>query len=197
MTRDDELRRAVLIVASLNLAFFAVEFAVALSIRSVSLFADSADFFEDAAVNFLIAAAIGWSATRRAQVGMLLSGILLLPAVAFLWALWMQFSAPTPPAPIALSLTGLAALGVNLGCAFLLARFRNDGGSLAKAAFLSARNDALANIGIIMAGLVTLIWWSVWPDIIIGLAIAALNIDAAREVWRAARQDQQSATARS
>jgi Co/Zn/Cd efflux system component len=49
---DDGLRRAIWIVALLNLAYFGVEFAVALSIGSVSLFADSVDFFEDAAVNF-------------------------------------------------------------------------------------------------------------------------------------------------
>ena len=63
------LRRAVLIVALLNLAYFGVEFAVALRIGSVSLFADSADFFEDAAVNFLIVAALGWSAARRRARG--------------------------------------------------------------------------------------------------------------------------------
>jgi Co/Zn/Cd efflux system component len=46
-------------VAALNLAYFGVEFAVALKIGSVSLFADSVDFLEDAAVNFLITVALG------------------------------------------------------------------------------------------------------------------------------------------
>ena len=104
------LRRAVLIVALLNLAYFGVEFAVARRIGSVWLFADSADFFEDAAVNFLIVAALGWSAARRARVGMLLSAILLAPAIAFLWTLWHKLSAPLPPDAIALSATGLGAL---------------------------------------------------------------------------------------
>jgi Co/Zn/Cd efflux system component len=38
------LRRAVGLVAALNLTYFGVEFAVALAIGSVSLFADSIDF---------------------------------------------------------------------------------------------------------------------------------------------------------
>jgi Co/Zn/Cd efflux system component len=38
-----QLRTAVAIVAALNLAYFGVEFAVALAIGSVSLFADSVD----------------------------------------------------------------------------------------------------------------------------------------------------------
>jgi Co/Zn/Cd efflux system component len=150
------LRRAVLIVALLNLAYFGIEFAVALSIGSVSLLADSADFFEDAAVNFLIVVALGWSATHRAQVGMLLSAILLLPALAFLWTLWQKFSAPIPPEAIPLTVTGVGALIINLVSAFLIASHRHHGGSLAKAAFLSARNDALANVAIIIAGIVTL-----------------------------------------
>jgi len=60
--------------------------------------------------------------------------------------------------------------------------------SLTRAAFLSARNDALANVAIVAAGLVTaFLWRSAWPDLIVGLAIAAMNADAARDVWAAAR----------
>ena len=78
------LRRVVLIVALLNLAYFGVEFAVALHIGSVSLFADSVDFLEDASVNLLIVLALGWSLQARAKVGMALAGILLIPALALL-----------------------------------------------------------------------------------------------------------------
>lgn len=192
-TTDQQLRAAVRLVVLLNLAYFGVEFAAALAIGSVSLLADSVDFLEDAAVNLLIFAAIGWSATRRAKVGMLLSAILLAPALAFLWTLWQKFSSPVPPDAIALSAVGLGALAVNLTCAFLLARFRAHSGSLTKAAFLSARNDAFANIAIIAAGLITIPTRSIWPDIIVGLAIAAMNIDAARTVWNAARDEHRAA----
>ena len=186
----DALRRAVLIVALLNLAYFGIEFVVAIRIGSVSLFADSVDFLEDASVNLLIFFALAWAATMRARVGMVLAGILLVPALALLWALWGKFTHPVPPEPFALSVTGVGALAVNLSCAFLLARFRAHSGSLTRAAFLSARNDAIANVAIIGAGLVTAyLWPSVWPDVIVGLAIAAMNIDAAREVWDAAREE--------
>ncbi len=65
------LRRAVQMVALLNLAYFGVEFGVALAIGSVSLFADSIDFLEDAAVNGLILIALNWNPDRRSLVGML------------------------------------------------------------------------------------------------------------------------------
>jgi Co/Zn/Cd efflux system component len=70
---DSALRRTTGLVGLLNLGYFGIEFAVALAIGSVSLFADSVDFLEDASVNFLILAALGWSTRRRAKIGMLLA----------------------------------------------------------------------------------------------------------------------------
>lgn len=187
---NEPLRRVVAVVALLNLAYFAVEFTVALVIGSVSLFADSIDFLEDASINLLIFTALGWGAARRARVGMLLAGILLVPGLATLWTAWDKLMKPVAPEPFALSLTGAGALAVNATCAALLARYRAEGGSLTRAAFLSARNDACANIAIIAAGLFTAtVWASAWPDIIVGLGIACLNFDAAREVWDAARKE--------
>jgi Co/Zn/Cd efflux system component len=183
------LRKVVILVAVLNLAYFGVEFAVALAIDSVSLFADSVDFLEDASVNFLIAIALGWSATSRARVGMALAGILFIPGLATLWTAWEKFLVPMPPAPFSLSLAGGGALVVNLSCALMLVQFRTHSGSLTRAAFLSARNDVLANVAIIAAGFVTAYTLSGWPDLIVGLGIAAMNADAAREVWNTARQE--------
>jgi Co/Zn/Cd efflux system component len=188
------LRQTVLLVAALNLAYFGVEFAVALAIGSVSLFADSVDFLEDASINILIAVGLGWSALNRSRLGMALAAILLVPALATLWTAWQKFAAPVPPAPLPLTLTGAGALAVNLTCALLLVRFRSHSGSLTRAAFLSARNDAFANIAIVLAGLVTAVTLSVWPDLIVGLGIAALNADAARDVLAAARKERAEAT---
>lgn len=182
-------------VAALNLGFFGIEFAVALAIASVALFADSIDFLEDAAVNLLILLGLGWSAVARARLGMLLALVLLVPGIATLWTAWRQFFHPAPPAALALSITGLAAMAVNLTCAVWLARFRESGGSLARAAFLSARNDVLANAGIVGAGLVTAATASAWPDLVVGLAIAAMNADAAVEVFSAARREARAARA--
>jgi Co/Zn/Cd efflux system component len=193
---DAALRRIVLVVALLNLAYFGIEFAVALAIGSVSLFADSVDFLEDASVNILIVTALAWSAVSRARVGMALSLILLLPAIATIWTAWDKFNLPVVPDPVPLSLTGAGALAVNATCALLLARFRGRSGSLTRAAFLSARNDVLANLAIIGAGLTTaLLWRSAWPDLIVGAGIAIMNADAARDVWAAARAEHIAAKA--
>lgn len=180
-------------VAWLNLSYFFVEVAVALTIASVALLADGIDFLEDACLNFLILLGLGWSLRARAQLGMCLAGLLLAPGLATLWMAWHKFQTLAAPAPLALSLTGAGALIVNLGCAFLLVRFRTERGSLTRAAFLSARNDAVANLAIIGAGLLTLVWPSAWPDLLVGSGIAALNLSAAHQVWTTARAEHREA----
>ena len=193
---DNSLRRVVRLVAILNLAYFGIEFAVAQVIGSVSLFADSIDFLEDTSVNVLILVALAWTARNRARIGMALAGILLVPGIATLWTAWEKFNTPIAPDPVLLSLTGLGALAVNLSCALMLTRYRRHSGSLTRAAFLSARNDTVANTAIIAAGVVTaFLWASAWPDLIVGLGIAAMNADAAREVWQAAREEHKTAEA--
>jgi len=187
------LRRAVGWVAALNLAYFGIEFSVAIAIASVSLFADSIDFLEDASINLLIFVALSWTIRTRSLVGMGLAAILLIPGIATAWTAWQQFTTLIPPEPLRMSLTGLGALAVNLTCTLLLLRARNRGGSLGKAAFLSARNDVLANVAIIIAGLMTAATASAWPDLIVGLGILLMNLDAAREVFAAAQEERRSA----
>lgn len=187
------LRRAVAVVAAANLAYFFVEFAVARSIGSVSLFADSVDFLEDTAINVLILIGLGWSTRARSRLGMGLAAVLLIPAAAFLWTAWHKLASPIAPDASMLSITGLGALLVNVACAMLLVRFRHHSGSLTRAAFLSARNDALANVAIVAAGLVTIAWPSAWPDLVVGVGVAIMNADAAKAVWKAARDEGRSA----
>src|SRR5487761_2578197 len=196
MTTDAEadlmnrtVRRVVLAVALLNLAYFGVEFTVAVRISSVSLFADAVDFLEDASVNLLILVALDWSTRNRARLGKVLAIILLLPALGALWALWGKLTLPVVPAPVPLSLTGLGAMAINLGCALMLARIRHHAGSITRAAFLSARNDVIANVAIVAAGLLTAWTASIWPDVVVGIGIGIMNADAAREVWQAAHEE--------
>jgi Co/Zn/Cd efflux system component len=182
-----DLRRTVAAVAALNGLAFGGEVAVALAIGSVALLADSLDFLEDASINLLILLGLGWGAAARARLGRVLALVILVPGLGALWMAWQKLQDPVAPDPLALTLTAGAALLVNFLAALLIARHRHAGGALTRAAFLSARNDVLANALVILAGLVTaFLWRSGWPDLLVGLLIAAINAGAAREVWEAA-----------
>lgn len=183
------LRRAVLIVAGLNLAYFFVEFIVALSAGSVSLLADSVDFLEDTSINILIFIALGWPLAHRALAGKAMALILLGPAAIATWTAIQRFSDPVAPEVAPLVLASLGAIVVNGTSAWVLANVRHAGGSLSRAAFLSARNDILVNVAIIAMGVVTLWTQSGWPDLILGTLIICLAAQAAWEVWQVSEEE--------
>ncbi|WP_462418431.1 cation transporter [Kytococcus sp. Marseille-QA3725] len=189
------LRRIVLTVAGLNLAYFFVEAAVALSIGSVSLLADSADFLEDTAVNLLIFLALGWPLARRALAGKVMAGIILVPALAAAWGAFREASDPAAPDVLSLVLTAGGAVVVNGICALLLMRVRHHGGSMTAAAFLTARNDVLVNLAIITMGVLTAWVGNGWPDLVLGVFIILLNVGAAKEVWEVATEERLAAKA--
>ena len=180
----DSIRKVVRFVAIANLSYFCVEFFFAQKIGSVSLFADSIDFLEDASVNILIFMAIGWSLAARVRLSKFLALLLLVPAISVILSIIHKVNNPSVPDAISLTSVALGALIVNSVCALLLVKFRGAKQSLVLAAYLSARNDALANIAIIIAGVITMYWVSAIPDLLVGVAIGALNADAAYKVWK-------------
>ena len=180
----NSIRNVVRVVAIANLSYFLVEFFFAVRIGSVSLFADSIDFLEDASVNILIFIGLGWSLVARKILSRFFALLLMIPAVSVIISTVYKINNPSAPSGAVISFVAFGALIVNFTCAFLLAKFRQTQQSLVLAAYLSARNDALANMAVITAGVTTMLWVSPIPDLIVGISIGMLNADAAVKVWR-------------
>ncbi|WP_297554399.1 cation transporter [uncultured Actinomyces sp.] len=186
---DTRARRIVAWVAILNLIGFIIELIVASIIGSAALFADAADFLEDFLINMLVLTALGWSVASRRKASYGLAGLILIPAVAaFGTAIWKMVSGE-PPEPLALSATAILAMLINLASALLLLQLRKHETALVRGAWLAARNDVLANLLILAAGIVTLFWFSPWPDITVGIVIGIINLSAAAEVFEQARAE--------
>lgn len=192
---EHRLRRAVLVVAILNLAYFFVEFSVALVAGSVSLLADSVDFLEDTAVNLLIFIALGWQLARRAAMGKVMAVIILGPAAVAGWEAIRRFADPVAPDVLPVVLASIGAIAVNGTSAWLLVSVRHHGGSLSSAAFLSARNDVVVNLAVIAMAVITLWTASGWPDLILGCVIILLALHAAYEVWEVSEEERLAAKA--
>lgn len=187
------LRRTVLLVAILNLSYFFVEFTVALTAGSVSLLADSVDFLEDTSINLLIFVALGWPLAKRAAMGKLMAVVILGPASVAAWQAVQRFSDPVAPDVVPVVLASLGAVAVNATSAWLLVRVSHHGGSLSRAAFLSARNDVVVNVAIIVMAAITLWTTSGWPDLVLGCVIIGLALHAAHEVWEASEEERLAA----
>lgn len=186
---SEPLKSIVARVAILNLSYFAIEFYFAQRFNSVALFSDSLDFLEDASVNILIFLSFSLAVIWRARLSYIFAFLLLLPGCSFLYNALQQIAKPITPNGDGMSIVGLGALCVNIYCAIILNKFKEIKGGLAKAAYFSARNDAIANILIIIAGIVTLFWLSAIPDLIVGSMIFLMNADSARAILKAANRE--------
>jgi Co/Zn/Cd efflux system component len=82
---------------------------------------------------------------------------------------------------------GALALAANALCLALLWRRRADDLNM-RSAWLCSRNDVAANLGVPAAAGGVAATGSAWPDVAIGLAIAALFAGSAVDVLRAARR---------
>ena len=186
---SEPLKSIVARVAILNLSYFAIEFYFAQRFNSVALFSDSLDFLEDASVNILIFLSFSLAVIWRARLSYIFAFLLLLPGCSFLYNALQQISNPITPNGDGMSIVGLGALCVNIYCAIILNKFKEIKGGLAKAAYFSARNDAIANVLIIIAGIVTLFWLSAIPDLVVGSMIFLMNADSARAILKAANRE--------
>lgn len=167
----------------LNAAMFVVELLAGWWAQSTGLIADSLDMFADATVYGVALLAVG-QAARRQKSAARLSGWLQL-ALAAGALLEVIRRAATGSAPEAPAMVGIAtlALAVNLACVALLARHR-EGALHMRASWIFSTNDALANLGVILAGALVAWTGSPLPDLLIGLAIALLVAHGARRILR-------------
>jgi Co/Zn/Cd efflux system component len=187
------IRRAVLTVALLNFSYFFVELAVAIASGSISLLADSVDFLEDTAINLLIFIALGWTLANRALMGKAMAIVILLPALFAGLEAIQRFGGPEAPDVLSVVLVTVGAILVNGTSAWIVTRVRRHGGSLTRAAFLSARNDVLVGIAIIVMAVITAWTGSGWPDLILGCGIILLALHAAHEVWEVSEEERLAA----
>jgi Co/Zn/Cd efflux system component len=176
--RPTGYRRALLIAASLNMAMVVIELGAAFYANSLALFADAVDFYEDAMTCLMAVALIGFGYRARAFFGALLALMMIVPSLWIAWKAVEQLLYGVAPVPLPMGLAGLLALAVNLYCAKLLMPHRT-GDSAHRSVWLASRADAIANASIVVAAGVTAWTGSIWPDVIVGIGIAAINIQAA------------------
>ena len=186
--RDPAYRRALWIVVLLNLGFGLIEIVGGFLADSQALKADALDFIGDGSISLLGLIALGWTAPARSQIA-LAQGIFLatLGVGVIALALWRAMNAVAPEAEL-MGAIGIVALIVNVTAALVLARFRT-GDANVTAIWLFSRNDAIANVAVVVAA--ALVGWTgaAWPDLAVAGVIALLFLHSAYEIVRNARRE--------
>jgi cation diffusion facilitator family transporter len=179
---DPAYRRALWIVVILNLGFGLVELVAGFLANSQALKADSLDFLGDGSITLVGLLALAWSKQIRARVALTQGWFLAVLGLGVIaTAIWRAFNAVPPEADI-MGGIGVAALAVNIAAALALVRFRKTGDANARAIWLFSRNDALANVAVIIAAGLVAWFHSAWPDLIVASAIAPLFLHSAWEI---------------
>ena len=182
ITRDPAYRRALSIVVVLNLGFGVIEVIGGFLARSQALKADALDFIGDGSITLVGLVALGWAQQTRTRVALAQGWFLAALGIGVIaTAIWRTTNAIPPEADL-MGGIGVVALGVNIAAALALRRFREWGDANAKAIWLFSRNDALANIAVIIAA--GLVAWlnSAWPDLIVAGIIALLFLHSAWDI---------------
>ena len=176
------------IVLGINAVMFVVELTAGLLGNSISLVADSLDMLGDAMVYGFSLYVVARSATMKARAA-LLKGIIMAAFGFFvLGQAIYRIAYPQLPVFETIGAIGLLALAGNGTCFFRVWRGRADG-SKVSSVWLCSRNDIIANVSVLFAAVGVWFTRSGWPDILIGLALAALFLRSALHVLRGARNE--------
>jgi Co/Zn/Cd efflux system component len=180
-------RRVLHIVLWLNSLMFVAEFGFGIAAHSTALLADSVDMVGDAIVYGFSLYAIARGTVWHARVALLKGLIMAAFGIGVLVEVMHKIVAGIVPSSEVMSVVGFVALAANAFCLLLLSRHRDDDINM-RSAWLCSRNDVIANASVLLAAGGVALSCSGWPDILIGLAIAALFGNSAIGVIRDARR---------
>jgi len=173
------------IVLAINAVMFLVELTAGLIGGSVSLVADSLDMLGDAMVYGFSIYVVARGARMKAKAALFKGGIMAAFGLFVLGQAVYKIVFPHVPVFEAIGVIGLLALAANGICFLLLWRHRSDDINMSSV-WLCSRNDIVANVSVLFAAAGVWLTHSGWPDILVGLALAALFLRSALFVLRGA-----------
>ncbi len=184
-------KKVLWVALVVNLGMFIVEVASGLKAGSVSLLADSLDFFGDAANYAVSLFVLGMALSIRAKAALVKGATLGIFGVGVLAYTAYRLWTGQVPEPLTMGVVAVLALVANVAVALMLYKWR-EGDSNVQSVWLCSRNDAIGNVAVVAAA--GLVAWtgSAWPDLAVAVLMATLGITAAgtiiTQAWRELNQ---------
>lgn len=181
------------IVLAINAVMFLIELTAGLLAGSVSLIADSLDMLGDALVYGFSIYVVARGARMKAKAALLKGGIMAAFGLFVFGQAVYKMVVPLVPVFEAIGIIGVLALAANSLCLLLLWRHRADDINMSSV-WLCSRNDIIANVSVLCAAVGVWLTGSGWPDILVGLGLAALFLRSALFVLRGAKKELRAIT---
>ena len=188
LTVETEAQQRVLRIAlALNATMFIVGLIAGLLGQSSSLIADALDMLADASAYAIALGAVGRSARFKAGAATLSGSLLLLLGVMVLLDVGRRTLLGSEPESAVMMAVAFVSLLVNATVLRMLRRYR-EGEVHLRATWIFTRVDVIANIGVILSGLLVLLTGSRFPDLVVGGAIGVYVVKEAIEILSEARE---------
>jgi len=180
-------RRTLWTLLAINGAMFLIEAVTGYVADAAGLVADSLDMLADASVYAIVLLAVGRSLRLQARAATV-SGVLQIAlGVGAMLDVARRFVYGSEPVSALMIGMGLVALAANVTCLILIAKHR-EGGVHMRASFIFSANDVIANVGVIVSGVLVSVLDSRLPDLVAGAAIAVVVVRGGLEILGEARE---------
>lgn len=182
-TEDSDKKEAGALkwLLAINAVMFFAEMIGGWLAQSTGLIADSLDMFADAAVYGLALYAVGRSVRMKLRAAHLSGWLQLVLAFGALTEVLRRFIFGSEPVSMLIICFGFVALAANVTCLALIARNRDKGAHM-QASWIFSANDVIANLGVILSGVLVAWSGSRYPDLAIGLIIGLIVLNGARRI---------------
>ena len=175
--------RTLWVLLAINALMFVIEIVAGWWADSVGLISDGVDMFADAAVYGVALYAVGRDTRHKVSAAKLAGILQLLLALAALGEVSRRAFTGSFPEELTMVGISLLALAANITCLALISRHRHSGVHM-RASYIFSANDVLANLGVIVAGVLVALTGSPIPDWAIGTLIGILVLVGAFRILR-------------
>lgn len=188
----DKLEKKTLIVLlSINAFMFVTELILGWLAESTGLIADSLDMLADAAVYGLSLYAVGKGILHQARAAQVSGFLQIILGLGVLFEVLRRLMFGSEPQSTLIISVGAVALLANIICLVLISKHR-EGGVHMRASWIFSTNDVIANLGVIVSGVLVAIIGSRFPDLIVGTIISLIVVLGGIKILQDAKETRES-----
>lgn len=186
--KDQEQKAVLYWLLGINAVMFIIEMSVGLLADSTALIADSLDMLADAVVYGVGIYAVGKTIVHKANAAKVSGYFQLALGLLILVDIARRATFGSEPESMLMMGMGGVALIANVICLAIIRKQKN-GEVHMRASWIFSANDVIANMGVILAGVMVYLFDTRWPDLVIGFIVSIVVLRGAVLILKDARQE--------
>ena len=184
-------KKTLILLLSINAIMFVTELVSGWLAQSTGLIADSLDMFADAAVYEISLFAVGKGVLHQAKAAQVSGFLQVLLGMGVLFEVLRRLLFGSEPQSILIMSVGAIALFANIICLVLISKHKERGVHM-RASWIFSTNDVIANLGVILSGILVAIFGNRFPDLIVGTIISLIVTWGGIKILKDAKETRES-----